>query len=186
MLYIPSKFQTSRYFTQTESNTTDINSKQVWFTLSKVTFGINSNLQGPVFAFGVMLSIEMVSLVIFYISVIVNKSNEKTDFQQVILLTSIVCVSNPDLLIYCISYLLISSFVAMDMDTLVFFKINPTCTPPCCQKHSLEHQIWINLPLKMSLTNETIFSSLGYVCYSEHLFYDILIWHVWPEDSSLQ
>lgn len=63
----------------------------------------------------------MVSLVIFYISVIVNKSNEKTDFQQVILLTSIVCVSNPDLLIYCISYLLISSFVAMDMDTLVFF-----------------------------------------------------------------
>lgn len=68
-----------------------MNSKQVFFTLSIATFGINSNLQGTAFEFDVR---SLFNDTLFYIFLIVNKSFEKTKTNsELIALTSTVWVS---------------------------------------------------------------------------------------------
>ncbi len=55
------------------------------------------------------------------------------------------------------------SFIIMNTHTVVYFG-SFQHIPSCCPKYSLQHQMWIHLPLKIVPKQWTIFSCLSNVC----------------------
>lgn len=100
-------------------------------------------------------------LAILFTVHIVTKSHEKTLTNiECILLTTIVCVSKPDISFSCVPW---SSTVAQNtikntsVHTVVYFD------PSCCLKYSLESKMWIYLQLKV-VPKKSISFCLSTVC----------------------